>query len=210
MKKKLLALLMVVVMATLTACGGFSTEDAKDYVQATLDASYKGEFNAFVEVTDATMEESEQMYNENIDNTMAQSGFGDLGLSEELVANYRQLFIDLMKASKYTVGEATETDNGFAVEVTVEPLECFVGLEADLTDVLMDKVMAMDTFPTDEEITVLSFECMYDLMLERLAAPAYGEATSVTVYISENADGEYEISDSDLMTLDSALFSMEM
>ena len=42
---------------------------------------------------------------------MKESGLNDLGLSEELSANYRQMFVDMVKQAKYEVGEAKEADD---------------------------------------------------------------------------------------------------
>ena len=79
MKCGILALLAAVSMAVLTGCGGGMTaDDAKEYAQAVLDASYKGEFDSYMELTDSTEEEAREMYEGNVDTTMEVVGFEEL------------------------------------------------------------------------------------------------------------------------------------
>ena len=54
MRRGILALALLLSLAAMLAgCGGGMTaEDAKEYVQAVLDASYKGEFDSYMELTD--------------------------------------------------------------------------------------------------------------------------------------------------------------
>ena len=59
-----------------------------------------------------------------MDATMAAVGFEELGASQEMQADYRQLFLDMAKLAKYSLGEVTEIEDGFEIQVTVEP---FVG-----------------------------------------------------------------------------------
>ena len=64
--KKMKSLVLILVLAlsawTLTGCGGMSEDEAKEYAQAVLDASYKGEFDSYMELTDSTEEEAREMY----------------------------------------------------------------------------------------------------------------------------------------------------
>lgn len=83
--KKMKSLVLILVLAlsawTLTGCGGMSEDEAKEYAQAVLDASYKGEFDSYMELTDSTEEEAREMYEGNMDATMAGSRLrGDGGL----------------------------------------------------------------------------------------------------------------------------------
>jgi len=209
MKKKLLICLTVFIMGILTGCG-MSEEEAKAYVEASLDAAYKGEFDAFVEITDSTPEGAVAMYEENMDHIMESAGFSDLELSDELTENYRNLFLELIKKADYTVGNAVKNDDSFAVDVTVKPLVIFDGIESELTDALLNRISEMDEYPEDEEITIIGFEEMYKILAEKVENPLYGEDTvNVTINLHKNDKGMYEISEEDMLTLDNALFSIE-
>lgn len=209
MKKKLLICLCVLIMGLLTGCG-MSEEDAKAYVEASLDAAYKGEFDAFVEITDSTPEGAAAMYDENMEHIMESAGFSDLELNEELTANYKQLFFDLIKKADYSVGEVVKNDDTFSIEVTVKPLTIFEGIEAELTDALLNRISEMDEYPNDDEITVIGFEEMYQILFDKVEAPVYSEEiVKVTINLHKNDKGMYEISEEDMLTLDNALFAIE-
>ena len=58
-RKRNVSLAMVVVMAlTMLAGCGMKPDDAKAYVQATLDAGYKADFDEYAKITDSTKEDS--------------------------------------------------------------------------------------------------------------------------------------------------------
>ena len=209
MKKKLLVLLTILTMGILTGCG-MSEEDAKAYVEASLDASYKGEFDAFVEITDSTQEGAKAMYDENMELIMQSAGFDEQALGEELTENYKQLFLELIKKADYSVGDAVKNDDSFAVEVTVKPLIIFDGIEAELTDAVLNRISEMDEYPDDDEINVIGFEEMYKILSEKVDAPVYSEETvSVSINLHKNDNGMYEISEEDMAVLDNAIFAIE-
>ena len=107
-KRGLLAVLLIAVMTLLCGCGGMSAEDAQSYAKSIMDASYKGEFDKYIEWTKSSEEEAKELYEGNIDATMQEAGFAGLGLSDELTESYRELFLNMIKQAKYEVGEAKD------------------------------------------------------------------------------------------------------
>ena len=143
-----------------------------------------------------------------MDATMAAVGFEELGASQEMQADYRQLFLDMAKLAKYSLGEVTEIEDGFEIQVKVEPFIGLDGLETELTDSLMAQLSESGEIPGDEELNQMTMETMYDLMQDRLEAPEYGEAETVTIRVTADADNVYSIPEEDTTALDNALFPM--
>lgn len=208
MKCLVLALVLMISAWALAGCGGMSEDEAKEYAQAVLDASYKGEFDSYMELTDSTEEEAREMYEGNMDATMATVGFEELGASQEMQADYRQLFLDMAKLAKYSLGDVTEMENGFEIQVTVEPFIGLDGLETELTDAVMAQLTESGEIPDDDELNQMTMQTMYDLMQDRLEAPEYGEAESMTIRVTADSDNVYSIPEEDTTALDNALFPM--
>ncbi len=208
MKCLVFALVLMISAWALAGCGGMSEDEAKEYAQAVLDASYKGEFDSYMELTDSTEEEAREMYEGNMDATMAAVGFEELGASQEMQADYRQLFLDMAKLAKYSLGDVTEMENGFEIQVTVEPFIGLDGLETELTDAVMAQLTESGEIPDDDELNQMTMQTMYDLMQDRLEAPEYGEAESMTIRVTADSDNVYSIPEEDTTALDNALFPM--
>ena len=209
-RKIALVLVMVFVMSLLTACGGLTEEDAQNYVQAVLDASYKGEFDAYIEETGSTKEEAEEMFNKNVEETLSEAGFDDFGLDEELIEKYKSLFVDLAKLANYEITDVSKNDDdNFIVEVTVKPLDFMSGVEEEATEILTDELLKMTEFPSDDELMKLTFDLMYDLVAEKVENPTYGDATTVVLRLEVNEENEYEINEDDFVALDNSLYSSE-
>lgn len=208
MKCLVLALVLMISAWALAGCGGMSEDEAKEYTQAVLDASYKGEFDSYMKLTDSTEEEAREMYEGNMDATMAAVGFEELGASQEMQADYRQLFLDMAKLAKYSLGDVTEMENGFEIQVTVEPFIGLDGLETELTDAVMAQLTESGEIPDDDELNQMTMQTMYDLMQDRLEAPEYGEAESMTIRVTADSDNVYSIPEEDTTALDNALFPM--
>lgn len=206
-KRGLLAVLLIAVMALLCGCKGMSAEDAQSYAKSIMDASYKGEFDKYIEWTKSTEEEAKKLYEGNIDATMQEAGFSGLGLSEELTANYRQLFLDMIKQAKYEVGEAKESgDKAYTVDVTVEPFTAFEGLQDEVKAAVTKEMESLTETPDQNAINEMVFQKMYDVMMQKMAAPSYGEPTTVTITVKPDSNGVYYIDQSDMTALDDALF----
>lgn len=209
MKTRMMALVAVLVLAVsmLTGCGGMTEEDAKAYVQATLDASYKADFDAYMKVTESSKEEVQKLYDDNIENIVTSSGLQDMGITSELEEKYRELYKNMLSKAKYTVGDAKETDGGFEVVVKVEPFAFMEGVEGELTEAVQTELFAEGSVPSEERMNQLLLEKMYDLLMERAEAPEYGEAEELKVTVEEK-DNVYSISEEDLTKIDSRLFAL--
>ncbi len=209
-KKGILAVLLIVVMTILCGCGGMSAEDAQSYAKSVLDASYKGEFDKYIEWTKSSEEEAKKLYEGNIDATMQQAGFASLGLSDELTENYRQLFLDMIKKVKYEVGEAKEVgDKEYEIDVTIEPFAGFEGVVSEAETVVTEEVTNMTEVPDQNTINEMYFQKIYDLMSEKVASPVYNDPVTVTITVKPDSNGVYFIEQSDMQALDSAMLPAE-
>ncbi len=65
-KSSLLVLVFAMALGMLAGCG-MKPEDAKAYVQATLDAGYKEDFGEYTKITESTKEEAQKLFDSNID-----------------------------------------------------------------------------------------------------------------------------------------------
>lgn len=197
----------ILLVGLLSGCG-MREKDAKAYVTATLDASYKGKFEEYKKQTDATEKEVKNLYQENIGTMMQSSGLDSIGASEKMTEKFRLLFQDILKAANYKVQSAEKTDNGFAVKVKVKPLKCFSGLQDELTKKLEAKMKTLKKIPSDDKLNELMLQEMYDIMADKLKNPEYGKAEVRKVQIEKDDDGVYSIREKDLTSLDAAMFPM--
>lgn len=206
-KSSLLVLVFAMALGMLAGCG-MKPEDAKAYVQATLDAGYKEDFGEYTKITESTKEEAQKLFDSNIDTVTNSLGLSQFGVSEEMTEKYRELLKETFSKAKYTVGDVKETDGGFEVKVSAEPMQMFVDLEDALIGELEKKVKESKEDLDEAAITQLTVDILYDILSQRLAEVTYGDAQEVTVHVTKNSDGVWNITEADLQALDSALFSI--
>ena len=212
MKKKcMLTLILSVAVMLLGGCGSMSAEDATLYTQSILDARYKGEFKEYIEQTESTEEEAQEIYDASLDVIMAESGFEELGISDELEANYRQLFQDMLQSAKYEVGEAKEEeDDSYTLDVKVCAFTAFEGVTEETEAWLTEQYADATEVPTQEELNEQFLQKMYELMAARLADPSYGEEQIITIHVKPDSEGVWYIPEEDLTAIDGTLFPENM
>ena len=85
-KKKIAAVVAGILVLTAAVCAGvwayINRFDPRAYVQAVLDVSYKNETEAYMEIADATEEEADAVFENNLDATMEE--FESSPMPEEL------------------------------------------------------------------------------------------------------------------------------
>ncbi len=204
----LTAIFLAAILA-LTACGSNekTPDGAREYVKACLDSTYKGDLDKYAELTNSSKKEAEEMYEQTIDTTMEAANLTEDNISDELLAKYRQFFKDLYKKLNYTVGEAKEDgDGGFTVVVEVKPILMFRDMQDKLNQEIQDEVNSGKVQVTSDNMYEYVYGKMYDMAVEAMnEGLEYGDAESVTVHVTKNSDGDYALSDSDIMAIDQAL-----
>ena len=205
-KKRILpALLAVLAMVVLSGCGGMSKEDAKAYAQSVLDAQYKGEFKEYIKQTESTEKEAKEMYEGNLDQMLTEAGIDKSTLPEEMVENYRNLFLDVGKQVDYQLGDAKEADDdSFTIDVKIKPLTAFEGLEDEVLSAVQSELADTEEIPAQDKINELVYGKMYDLLSEKIANPEYGDEQVITIHVKPDKEGVYYIPDEDLTALDNA------
>ena len=210
MRTKIKVIVICAVLCSLlTACG--KKLDAKGYLQAMLDLSYKGDSTAYVEMELGTAEEASALFERGIDSEM--SFFKEkLNMSEALEADFRSLFKEIYAKANYTVGEAKEQKDGsFAVEITYERLKVFepaLTLYNERIASLPETWAAMDTTPTQEEMLEDMTEILRDALRESIDSAAYGAQETMTIRI-ELIDNVYTPNAQDVISLEKALFDSD-
>ena len=134
-------------------------------------------------------------------------------LSDEVVSSFRDLMLAALEKTKYSVGEAVETeDGGYDVTVTIEPLQIFKGINKELEAVLEDKVAAESDkilAMSEEEQTNYVMEIVLELLSKKVAKPKYDPAEEVVVHYGIIGDkaGVYGCTEAEGEKLGSKLFS---
>ena len=209
LKKILFALVGILMVGALSGCT--SDKTVKTYLQALLDASYKNDSSAFVDMKLGKAEEAQALYIQGID-TGVSVFCSRRGISDEYKEEFRQLYMEMLGKVRYTVDTAEkQSDGSYIVSVTYEKMRIF---EPALT-LYQEKVAALgdawknsDDVLSEEEIVervILEFK---ESMEKVLSEVTYEEAASMNVKI-ELEDNVYTPNAEDIMELEKALFDGE-
>lgn len=206
----IVVLVSVLVAGILTGC--ISDNTVRTYLQALLDASYKNDPGAFVEMKLGTAEEAQALYEQGID-TGVGAFCSRLGAPDEYKDEFRQTYMDMLGKVRYTVGDAEkQSDGSYVVTVSYEKMNVFKPALAlhqeNVASMMENKWANTSNTPTEEEMVadvILEFKNSMETVL---ADVEYSEAASMTVRI-ELADNVYKPNADDIAELEKALFDGE-
>lgn len=212
MKKQRILALTLLLLFSLTACGnGISTMDAAQCVQVELDATYKGQFDGFVDFyNNVTREDARTQYQNNTSgeayNMIMALGMEDfegetIEPSELQLHRATELYEEIYAKSDYTVVSSKQSDGTFAVKVTVRPMDVFQLFSENIDEGFSDfyaKYDAVDTESmTDEEFETWYLEAFvpdyYDTLLDVLEAQipniGYLDEKSIVIQVIVSDEG---------------------
>ena len=207
--KAILLCLVLTAGLILPGCGK-KTFDAGDYVEAMLDASYKGDFDAYTAQNIGKKKDAKAMYDDNL-NALIKSFsqiFGD-EMSDESQKKLSEAMAALCANVKYDVGSAEADGSHFNVEVKIEPLQFTSVLQdsefnAAAEEAVKGAIAENADISSDDLMKVLT-----DLLVTRFADiaenPTYGDSVTVTAEVRKNDAGAYEITEESWNELDQAL-----
>lgn len=199
--------LIASMMFALTGCG--KTFDASRYVKGCLDASTKGVFTDYCDMTNSTEEEAKTEYETKM-NTELESMTGSITMTDEMRQRYLSIYKQIYSKCKYEVGEAKEgKDKSYTVPVKICRLNIFKSVLDETQQRLQQKVeeMIQNKQPTSTEQTMQVYvDILAGVFEEKLQNPEYGAEETITVTIAVNSSSnEYEIADEDVVKLFAAL-----
>lgn len=172
--------------------------DIRKYVQACLDADFKGEFDEYMRQTGLTREEAETQRNEGLWDAEMEE---ELGFSEEERERFTETLKGFLASASYEVGIPRKTgENLYTVEVAYTPN---LSLKK-----CMDEMM--------EAVNSGAITSMEDLKVKYLAsmetyanAGEYGEPATATMNVVPGEDHKLQIAEEDLESLYGAILPTE-
>ena len=212
-KTRRIALLLacVLVVGVLGGCG--NKFDARAYLQAMLDLSYKNDTTEFMDLKLGTAEEAAKVYESGVDTAMTKFLEG-VTVSDELEAEFRQLVQDMYGNAKYTVDSAEKQDDEWVVTITYEKMMIFEAMlanyETAVTNLYTEWSGVADEaqLPTEEEMTDALLVALKDSMRDAIANAEYAEPATTTVKI-ELIDDVWTPNSKDIENLEMLLFDSE-
>ncbi len=183
--------------------------DAQLLVQGNLDVVYLNQPSEdYLQLVSSTEEEARQDYEDGIwveVDAAASYFYIDLELCDESISQrLYDLLCSIYAYSSYQVGEATQTETGYVVEVTVDPIDIFQKMLEEDYDDAYEEIWANQDFTsaTEEEYETAWAQFILELLEARLDSIGYLEAVTVSVHVEQNDEGYYAITDEDFSQVD--------
>ena len=214
-KKFAASLLALLIIVSLTGCSlfGNSKKTYANYVQSLLDVNYKAEFTDYMNITGATQEEAQAVYDDGL-NYLAEALMVAYGVNDVEGSDIKSQFVELAKNiyshASYEITEVTKTDGVYQVTVTIYPIDILLITYDDVVAYIEDmnqRVTAgeYNDYELDDYETEYA-QGIIDILNEAIPNIGNGEGVTVTVTILDNEE-YYYISDADFLALDRAILA---
>lgn len=178
--------------------------DASAYLKAYLDVVFKNDYNAYVNYKIGTVEEAEELYEEELDPESFNDIFGELGFSDVDAAERMSLLKQILASFRYSVGEAKkQSDGSYIVTVSYEKMNVY----APAADAYAKKAKSMITgwnrageagedVPSFESMSGQLIEAYTECLREAYANATYEKAQNATIRLKV-VNQSYEINEED-------------
>lgn len=223
MKRAIFAAALLSV--SLTGCMLNPKQTYTDYVQAVMDCSYRNITNKYMELTDSTAAEAQEVYDDEVEYVTYllceyNSVVSDY-ISDGTYAGYRSLAERILRKTSYSVEPAVKSGSVYHVTVVGEPIDfwdiTYDPVEELYTEEFADRFGAFDYTSYEEaeaDPAYLALEEEWGVSVLMLLGDyvdqiGYGASQSIIVEITIDEDNVYGISDKNWLDIDDLLLGLD-
>ena len=202
--------LIILFLFTLSGCSSF---DAKGYVQALLDNTYKGESSSLAHFSDSDAEELDAIYQDAVHKTCS-SLLSNIDLSDTLEDSYAAFVKEMMKKADYKVtGSHKNDDDSYTITVASRRLDLTVNdaiqeRTASYIEELQKQVNEGDPSITETELKEGTYEIILQCYTDALDSATYEDVKEHTITVSLSGK-TYTADEQDLTSLSQELFLIQ-
>lgn len=209
-KRKVLLFLTVWMTLFAAGCGLFRDFDAKGYVRALLDQTFRGEVKEAAKVMGDTSEkELKEQYEEEINAFVGKNLVSGIQMDETQKKEYEEICKDIFRAMKYEVKSSEKTNKReYDVSVEIQPSDIFIRFTAAVkenTAKLMAKADNGEYKGTEEEInSQMQQEFVKDacsLLEQSYKEMQYTEKETVIIKVTGNKNNEFSVDEEEISNL---------
>ena len=183
---------------------------ADAYVKSIMDNLFLDDSTEYVELVDITAMEAHTAYLEGLsqeaDIFYGYVGFDKEYLSQEMSGRVIALYDKIYKYSRYEVGEANKTKEGYTVTVRIYPIDIWDRSEDDITAFVEGfyKKISNGEYDsmTESELEAVYQDSILTIIEGKVDSIDYLEPVDQTVLVKKDSDGIWEISEEDFQNLD--------
>lgn len=184
--------------------------DASGYVKGIMDASYKGEYETYIQLTEDTMENAQTAY-DAIMNTKAE-GFANytaVTLNDETKGKFIEFSKQIYQQAKYEVSDATKTDKGFTVDITIYPMLILQSISSEGKEYVEDfnnrNTNGEFAELTEEEFAAEYAKGIMQIFENNIPKIEYGDPVTITVNVVLQENKLYTLESEEFTKIDSEI-----
>lgn len=181
-------------------------KEYRNYIQASMDATYLGNYSKYLELADTTKESAEDLYDNTIEYLsyyiMYYNSVDYDNISDDIIEKYNNLAKEALQKTKYEVNEARKVDGIYQVKLEITPLDIWESTYDEVNeyiDEFIDKYPNYEAMTGDELIKIKEeyAERVLEILTPYVENMNYKDVINKIVEIQLDEDGLYGISENE-------------
>lgn len=194
----------------LSGCNTMDKNFSEDYVKGALDASYKGEFDKYLDTTDGKEEDAQELYDNTVDYyTEVIAQYCDVyteDISDEVHDEYTEFAKELLSKADYTIASSENGKETCYVKVVIKPINILEQSEDDISAYIDEFNASIEEIGeelndySDEQYQALEddyAENVLSILKEKSNNLEYKDTVTFTMEIKIDKDGLYSPANED-------------